>query len=126
MSTDSPGRELAGTDEELARILGTDFSVVACTRVWEAWQYGTMTEDDFINATESDLPGELIAWRDAAVAAERARWQALKDYLGATIDADAKVFDSFAGTPQQPAFGGLLTANRNTLAKMADLESGSQ
>ena len=54
----------------------------------------------------------------AEVELER-RWQALKDYLCATIDADAKVFDSFAGTPQQPAFGGLLTANRNTLAKMA-------
>ena len=57
----------------------------------------------------------------AEVELER-RWQALKDYLCATIDADAKLIDSYAGTPQQPAFGGLLTANRNTLAKMAELE----
>jgi hypothetical protein len=75
MSTDSPA--LTGSDEDLVRILGTDFQIVACTRVWGAWQAGTMTEDDFINATESDLPAELIAWRDAAVAAERERLAAL-------------------------------------------------
>lgn len=25
-----------------------------CTRVWEAWGYGTMTSNDFINASEDD------------------------------------------------------------------------
>ncbi len=26
-----------------------------CTRVWEAWSYGTMTEDDFVNLTDEDI-----------------------------------------------------------------------
>lgn len=26
-----------------------------CTRVWEAWSYGTMTEDDFENITDEDI-----------------------------------------------------------------------
>jgi hypothetical protein len=51
-------------------------------------------------------------------------WQALRDDLNRRIDADAKVFESFAGTPQQAAFGGLLSANRTTLAKMRELERG--
>jgi hypothetical protein len=60
-----------GTDAELDGILS---DVYACTRVWEAWAYGTMTEDDFILAAEDpDIRGDLIAWRDAAVAAERER-----------------------------------------------------
>ena len=25
-----------------------------CTRVWEAWRYGTMTEEDFVNISEDD------------------------------------------------------------------------
>ena len=25
-----------------------------CTRVWEAWRYGTMTEEDFVNVSEDD------------------------------------------------------------------------
>jgi hypothetical protein len=30
-----------------------------CTRVWDAWNVGTMTQDDFEDARESDLPFEL-------------------------------------------------------------------
>ena len=26
--------------------------VYDCTRVWEAWSYGTMTQDDFVPVTE--------------------------------------------------------------------------
>ena len=25
-----------------------------CTRVWEAWRYGTMAEEDFVNVSEDD------------------------------------------------------------------------
>jgi hypothetical protein len=28
--------------------------IYCCTRVWAAWSYGTMTEDDFILASEDD------------------------------------------------------------------------
>lgn len=61
--------EWTGGDEELGAIL-TD--VFACNRVWSAWSIGTMTADDFVLAAEDpDVPADLIAWRDAAVAAER-------------------------------------------------------
>jgi hypothetical protein len=29
-------------------------SVYICTRVWSAWNYGTMTRDDFMDATDCD------------------------------------------------------------------------
>jgi hypothetical protein len=68
-----PAKTYTGTDTELDYILGDTY---ACTRVWEAWQVGTMTEDDFQAVTETEIAGDLIAWRDAAVAAERERWLA--------------------------------------------------
>ena len=52
-------------------------------------------------------------------------WTALKDYLGQQIDADDKVHRGFlaAGDLAGAApFGGLLAANRNTLAKMREME----
>jgi hypothetical protein len=30
-----------------------------CTRVWDAWQVGTMTQDDFVDAHDSETPSEL-------------------------------------------------------------------
>jgi hypothetical protein len=30
-----------------------------CTRTWQAWGFGTMTQDDFEEVNESDLPDEL-------------------------------------------------------------------
>jgi hypothetical protein len=55
-----------------------------------------------------------------------ALWQALKDYLGEQIDADDKVHRDYlkSGYHADAApFGGLLAANRATLAKMSELES---
>jgi hypothetical protein len=34
-------------------------SVYVCTRVWNAWQVGTMTEDDFIPASEIEMADEI-------------------------------------------------------------------
>ena len=59
---------ITGTDDDLSVLLE---SYYWCGRSWEAWQYKTMTEEDFEPAAECVLPAELIAWRDAAVAAER-------------------------------------------------------
>jgi hypothetical protein len=61
----------AGTDADLDTILDGEF---ACTRVWEAWQVGTMTQDDFTPMAETEIVSDLLAWRDAAVhaAIERA------------------------------------------------------
>jgi len=33
--------------------------IFACTRVWEAWQVGTMTQDDFTPADETELADEI-------------------------------------------------------------------
>lgn len=32
---------------------------LVCTRVWEAWSHNTMTEDDFTEAVETEIPEEL-------------------------------------------------------------------
>jgi Iap family predicted aminopeptidase len=38
-----------------------DSEVMHCTRVWEAWRYGTMSEDDFVDASDTpELIQELI------------------------------------------------------------------
>ena len=37
-----------------------------CLRVWEAWNFGTMSQDDFDDVGESDTPPELA---DAILAA---------------------------------------------------------
>lgn len=36
-------------------------SVYLCTRVWSAWSVGTMSEDDFVEATETEFADELAA-----------------------------------------------------------------
>ena len=71
MSTETPARpwEPTGADSDLDTLLEGYYW---CGRAWEAWQYKTMTEDDFEEAGECELPADLRAWRDAAVAAARA------------------------------------------------------
>lgn len=34
-------------------------AVYHCTRVWEAWQYGTMSDDDFVEARGGDLAPDI-------------------------------------------------------------------
>lgn len=41
-------------------------SMYACTRVWEAWGVGTMTEDDFTPARETDFVEDLARAIEAA------------------------------------------------------------
>jgi hypothetical protein len=54
-----------GSDEQLHEIVRDEY---ACTRDWSAWGYGTMTEADFTPMGETEIVGDLLAWRDAAVA----------------------------------------------------------
>ena len=35
-------------------------SVYVCTRVWSAWSYGTMSQDDFIEASETEFLDDLV------------------------------------------------------------------
>lgn len=56
------------------------------------------------------------------------RWQSLKDWLGEQIDHDEAIRISFTDYPDDGvtsrAHGSLVAANRNTLAKMRELEAG--
>lgn len=53
-----PLRELS--EEQIAAIVREHLTAVYhCTRVWEAWGVGTMGEDDFEPADESDMPEEI-------------------------------------------------------------------
>ena len=54
------------------------------------------------------------------------RWQVLRRYLGERIDAADAVHRGFLAAGDLPGaapFGGLLVANRATLAKMTELEA---
>jgi hypothetical protein len=77
--TEIPVSEVTGTEDDLAYLLGGTY---ICTRVWEAWEAGTMTEEDFTPADTPDVRADLIAWRDAAVAAERQRLSAGLNAVG--------------------------------------------
>lgn len=50
--------------ERIARAVQQSLSegeTFQCTRVWEAWIYGTMTDEDFTDASDGPLPGEITA-----------------------------------------------------------------
>lgn len=54
------------------------------------------------------------------------RWAELKDYLCKSIDADTPVHEGYVRDGDLAGaapFGGLLSANRSTLAKMRELEA---
>lgn len=59
------------TRETLAEIVRSHLtSTYHCVRVWEAWHVGTMTEDDFEPASESDMAEDIA---DAILAAHPPR-----------------------------------------------------
>lgn len=48
------------TVEQLADLISEHLSLTwHCTRTWDAWNYGTMTQDDFQRVDESDTPTEI-------------------------------------------------------------------
>lgn len=49
---------LPAVTEAVAKSLA-DSEALVCTRVWEAWSYGTMGEEDFEDADETELPDEI-------------------------------------------------------------------
>jgi hypothetical protein len=80
-----------------------------------------------------DVPDDALY--EAATAALRvatpliadARWQALKDYLAERISGDEAVRTGMVADGEHELsapFGGLVSANRSTLAKMRELEAG--
>ena len=55
--------------ERIAQAL-REGEALQCTRVWEAWQVGTMTDEDFADASDGPLPGEIVAAVLPIIAAE--------------------------------------------------------
>ena len=55
--------------DPLAELLATEIpdDIFACNRVWEAWSYGTMSQDDFTPANEES--GLIAEIADAILAA---------------------------------------------------------
>lgn len=50
------------THEQIADIVWKHLtSVYVCNRVWEAWSYGTMGPDDFVEASETEMADEIAA-----------------------------------------------------------------
>ncbi|TEA78679.1 DUF551 domain-containing protein [Allopusillimonas ginsengisoli] len=70
--------------EELAQIV-TDHLTAAyvCTRVWEAWSYGTMGPDDFVEASETEMADEIAAAISARYNQPAMPWINVKDQLPA-------------------------------------------
>jgi hypothetical protein len=60
--TPQPVQAVPLTREQIADIVREHLtSMYACTRVWEAWSVGTMTEDDFVPAEETDMADDIAA-----------------------------------------------------------------
>ena len=57
------------TKEQLIDLINDHLtSTYVCMRVWSAWGYGTMSQDDFVDARETDLASDLA---DAVFEGER-------------------------------------------------------
>lgn len=64
----------APTREALADVIAAGLSGTwHCTRVWQAWGVGTMSQDDFEPVDESDTPGEIADAILAMLAARAAK-----------------------------------------------------
>ncbi len=71
------------TREALAEIVRSHLtSTYHCTRVWEAWHVGTMTEDDFEPASESDMAEDIA---DAILAAHPPRAPLSDEHVYAVV-----------------------------------------
>jgi hypothetical protein len=69
--------------DKIAEALGGTYH---CTRVWEAWSYGTMTQDDFCDVGESETPGEIA---DMVITLLRDAEQAAPEPATVAVDAGA-------------------------------------
>ena len=84
----------------------------------------TSEVNSFLEGTEDDLRVRVAIRSRTDYAAA---WQALKDYLAEHITADEAVRQGMVDdgeTELAAPFGGLVSANRSTLAKMRELEAG--
>lgn len=48
--------------EDIADIVRDHLTAAyVCNRVWEAWSYNTMSQDDFVEASETEMADEIAA-----------------------------------------------------------------
>lgn len=71
-ATDIPKRKDGKLRDIITNLLADDY---ACTRVWEAWYYGTMTQADFVLLSETERVDEIMsavhAWHATELAGLR-------------------------------------------------------
>lgn len=61
-SPQPPAAQATLTTERIAEIVRDHLDgIYCCTRVWEAWSVGTMSEDDFVPAAEIEMADEIAA-----------------------------------------------------------------
>lgn len=64
----APSAPPAPGSEDALRALLAEMEALVCTRDWNAWQYRTMRDDDFVQvADDPDLIAQFVAWRDEAI-----------------------------------------------------------
>lgn len=82
------GRRAVGIDRDLLvdRIAEALSGTYYCTRVWGAWSYGTMTQNDFCDVGESETPAEIA---DMVITILRDAEQAAPEPATAAVDAGA-------------------------------------
>lgn len=100
-SPQPPAAQATLTTERIAEIVRDHLDgIYCCTRVWEAWSVGTMSEDDFVPAAEIEMADEIAAALIAAgigtakPAPERVALTPLTDQVNTLLDG----FDSLIAT----------------------------
>ena len=60
LAAPAPAQAVPLTEVQIADVVREHLtSTYVCTRVWEAWSVGTMTEDDFTPASETDMADDI-------------------------------------------------------------------
>jgi hypothetical protein len=100
-----PAQGAGLTDEQLTDIIAAGLSgTYHCTRVWEAWSVGTMSQDDFEPVDESDTPGEIAQAIRAAITQAPAA-EHMQAHRAAALEEAAKVCEDWEKGFRQTADG---------------------
>lgn len=104
--------------DKIAELLDGDMAV---TRVWEAWQVGTMTEEDFVPLEETERVDELFALFEAEIQ-ERVKEAEKRGVAWAIKEID----DMHFNTPDKETFIGdsLFKGIKNSLRDRCKLQAG--
>lgn len=98
--------------DAIAQTLG--YSAYDCTRVWDAWNVGTMDRDDFVKIVDDESRLDEIA--DAAMSALTERIERLEEQNAALLAALKGLVDRISGTGFQIAVPDQLATARAAIA----------